>query len=62
MAFTKRDLGLALSDKIEDNDLGATFDDTAADVTGVGHKAKHDPTRKVQRLRPGAVSVCITRI
>ena len=53
--FGKRDLGLALSDKIEDNDLAATHDLTAADVTQAGLKAKIDPTKKIQRLRPGMV-------
>ena len=92
MMFGKRDLGLALSDKIEDNVLTHTHDEyvagvvcvdglvlfhrplcvpchslhppmhpsthnlrTAADVTEKGLRAKLDPTRKVQRLRPGAM-------
>lgn len=56
-SFGKRDLGLILSEDMKDNDLMATADDTAADVAALdGPKAKLDPSRRVQRLRPGAVS------
>ena len=55
-SFGKRDLGLILSEDMKDNDLMATADDTAADVAALeGPKAKLDPSRRVQRLRPGAV-------